>query len=115
VSENEAVCNEVQTHFGSSLLASFAEKVLGEYSRFMRPKTKLFAVEFRCILEVLCLQGLHKKISGRIFTIYVSKNEVVSCEVQTHFGRFHLTRFIKKFWAHYHGVCVQKRSCLPWS
>jgi len=45
----------------------------------------------------------------------VSKNEVVSCEVQTHFGSFHPGRFIKKFWAHYHDVCVQKRSYLPWS
>ena len=32
---------------------------------------------------------------GCIFTIYVSKNEVVSCEVQTHFGSFHLARFVK--------------------
>jgi len=33
---------------------------------------------------------------GRIFTIYVSKNEVVSCEVQTHFGSIHLARYITK-------------------
>jgi len=45
-------------HFESSLPASFAEKVLGAYSRFMRPKTKLFAVKFRRILDVLRLQGL---------------------------------------------------------
>jgi len=29
--------------------------------------------------------------------IYVSKNEAVACEVQTHFGGFHLARYIKKF------------------
>ena len=86
-SKNEAVCREVQTHFGSFLRASFMKriwahfldfcvqkwsclflssdafwtfspdevlkKVLGAFSRFMRPKTKLFAVKFRCILEVL--------------------------------------------------------------
>jgi len=38
-----------------------------------RPKMKLFAVQFRRILEVLCLQGLQKK-----------------------------------FWAHFHDLCVQK-------
>ena len=110
VSKNEAVSCEVQTHFGSSLSASFAEKVLGELStflrpktrsclpwssdrflkfclcmlhkkvlgaisRFMRPKTKLFAVKFRHISEVFTLQGLQKS-SGRIITIFASKNEV---------------------------------------
>ena len=84
-SKNAAVCCWVQTHFGSSLPARFTEKVLGAFSRFMcpkmklfpeRPKMKLFAVQFRRILEVLCLQGLQKK-----------------------------------FWAHFHDLCVQKWSC----
>ena len=34
------------------------KNVLGAFSRFAGPKMKLFAVEFRCILEVLCLQVL---------------------------------------------------------
>ena len=34
-SKNKAVCLEVQTHFGSSLRARFAEKVLGAISRFV--------------------------------------------------------------------------------
>jgi len=57
VSENEAVCSQVQTHFGSYLAASFAEKVLGTYSRFLRPKTKQFAVKFRRISEVFPVQA----------------------------------------------------------
>jgi len=57
-SKNEAVCCEIQTHFGSSLPASFIEKVLGTIPLFVCPKMKLFAVKFRCILEVLCLQVL---------------------------------------------------------
>jgi len=56
-SKNEAVCREVQTHFGSSLPARFPE-VLGALSRFMRPKMKLFAVKFRGIFEVFALRGL---------------------------------------------------------
>ena len=38
---------------------------------------------------------MYRKSYGRIFTIYVSKNEVVSCKVQTNSGSFHLARFIK--------------------
>jgi len=48
-------------HFKSSLPASFTEKVVGAFPRFVRPKTKLFAVKFRRILEVLCLHDLQKK------------------------------------------------------
>jgi len=57
-SKNEAVYREIQTHSGSSLPASFAEKVVGAIPRFMRPKTKLFAVKFRRISEVFALQAL---------------------------------------------------------
>jgi len=48
-------------HSGSSLPASF-EEVVGTIPRFVRSKTKLFAVKFRRILEVLCLQDLQKKL-----------------------------------------------------
>jgi len=61
-SKNEAVCHGVQTHFGSSLPVSFLEKVLGAIPPFVHPKTKLFVVKFRRILEVLCLQVLKKKL-----------------------------------------------------
>jgi len=74
-----AVCHGVQTHFGSSLPANFAEKVLGAYSQFLRPKMKLLAVKFRHILVVFALQ----------------RN--------------------KKIRAYFHNLCVQNRSCLPWS
>jgi len=94
-SKNEAVFCEVQTHFGRSLPASFTEKVLGTISRFVRPKTKLFEVKLRRILEVLRLQVLQKS-SRHNFSICASKNEAVCCEVQTHFGSFCLSSFIKK-------------------
>ena len=127
-SKNKAVCRGAQTHSGSSLPASFTEKVLGAILRFARPKTKLFAVKFRRILEVLCLRVLQKKFwgqfhhlfveersclpwnsgsfrkysackvyrksFGRNSTIYVSKNEAVCCEIQTHFGSSCLASFM---------------------
>jgi len=77
----------------------------------MCPKTKLFAVKFRCIPDVLACK-VHRISSGCIFTIYVSKNEAVFCVVQTHFGRFLLVRLMKKFWAHFHDLCVAQTNIL---
>ena len=129
-SRNEAVCREVQTHFESPLPARFTEKILGADPRFVCSKTKLFSVNFRCILEVLAVWGLWKKFrahyhdlcvqkwnclpwssdafqkfsaskvcresSGQIFTIDVSKNEAVCCEVHTHFGSYLPASFAEK-------------------
>jgi len=83
-SKNEVVCRGIQTHSESFLPASFTGKV-GAIPRFVHPKTKLFAVKFRRILEVLCLQDLQKNC-GRNSTICASKNEAVFCEIQMHSG-----------------------------
>ena len=58
VSINKDVCCEVQTHFMRSLFAKFTTKVLGAFSGNLHPKTKLFAVKFRRILDLFTLQGL---------------------------------------------------------
>jgi len=57
-SKSEAVCHEVQTHFGSSTYSRFTKRFLGAFSRFKHPKTKLFSVKFRQILEVFSMQAL---------------------------------------------------------
>ena len=62
---------------------------LGVVSQFLRLTTKMFAVTFRCIFCVIRLHS-SQKCYGRIFTIFACKNEAVCCEVQTHFGGFHL-------------------------
>ena len=54
-----------------------------------------------------------RKGSGRIVMIYVSKNEAICCEVHTDFGSFVHESFMKKFWAEFHDLCVQKRNFLP--
>jgi len=77
----------------------------------VRPKTKLFAVKFRRILEVLCLQVLQKKFWAQ-FLDFVLKNEAACCEVQTHFGSVALARLIKKLWARFHDLCVRKQTFL---
>ena len=51
---------EVQMYFGNLRLVSFIKKIFGAISRFVRPKTKVLAVKFRRILQVLHLQGLQK-------------------------------------------------------
>ena len=40
----------------------FYKTILGAIPRFVRPKTKLFAVKLGRILEVLCLQDLQKRL-----------------------------------------------------
>ena len=75
-SNNEAVCCWVQAHFGSSPHSRFTKKFLVAFSQFLRPKTKVFAVEFRRILEVLCLQGLQKKLCAHIRDLCV---QIWSC------------------------------------
>jgi len=108
VSENEAVCSEVHTHFGSSLPASFAEKVLGAYSWLMRPKTKLFAVKFRRILKVLRIQGLQ-----HAFWVHFCVQKRSSLPWNSDgFWKFSPCKLHKKVWAHFLDFCVQKRSCL---
>ena len=72
-SKNEAFCCEVQTHYGSYRLSSFIKKVLSAFSRLMRPKTKLFAVEFRQISTVLCLRVLQKKLWAQFHNLCVQK------------------------------------------
>jgi len=59
-------------------------------------------------------QQVHAAVSGvkkfrRIFTIYVSKNDAVCCEVETHCESSPLALFIrKKLWAHFQNLSVQK-------
>jgi len=67
---------------------------MGAFSRFLRPKIKLFAVKFSHILEVF--DEVYEENPRHIFTIYASKNEVVCCEVQMHFGNSLPARFTEK-------------------
>jgi len=61
----------------------------------MCQQTKLFVVKFRCILEVLHLEGLHTKSSEHIFKKFASRNKAVCCRVQMQLRSFRLARFIK--------------------
>jgi len=113
-SKNEAVCCEVQTLFESFRLTSFVKKVLRAFLRFMRPKTKLFAVKFRRILEVLCLQDLQKKVLGAIPRFVRPKTKLFVVKFRCILEVLCL-QVLKKLWAQFHDLCVQKRSCLPWN
>jgi len=82
-------------HFGGPLPCKVYEKSSGRIFSIFRPKTKLFVVGFRCILEVFSMQALSKKFWVH-FSNFWSKNEAVCREVQTHFRRFLLARFTQK-------------------
>ena len=70
--------------------------LMGAFSRFWGPNMKLFAIAFRCILEIFALWCLRQKFWAH-FSIFASKTKTVCCEVQTHFGRSPLARFTTKF------------------
>ena len=113
-SKNEAVCCEVQTHFGSSLPASFTEKVLGAIPRFVCPKTKLFAVKLRHILEVICLQDLQRRLWVQFHDL-CPKTKLFVVEFRRILKVLSLQILQKMFRAQFHDLCVQKQSCLLWN
>ena len=59
--------------FRKSSACKVYRKVLGVIPQFMRPKTTWFAMKFRCILEVLALQGLWKNICSHLLDFFVQK------------------------------------------
>jgi len=59
--------------FRKSSACKVYRKFLGVIPQFMRPKTTWFAMKFRCILEVLALQGLWKNICSHLLDFFVQK------------------------------------------
>jgi len=88
------------------------KKVLSAFSPFLRPKTKLFAVKFRCILEVLCLQSLQRKVPGAMSRYMCPVTKWFSVMFRHILEVFALQGLQKKFSAHFLDFCIQKRSCL---
>jgi len=115
VSKNEAVCYEVQMRCDSTtVLARFARKILGAFSRFMHPKTWLFAVKLRSILEVIRLQGLQKEFWVHFYNLCVQKRSILRWSSDAFWKFFPWMVYKKKFWAHSHDLCMRKQSCLLW-
>jgi len=94
-STNEAVWHLVQTVFGSFLRASFIQKLWAYFHDLCVQKRSCLLLSSDAFWTFSACK-VYRKSFGRIFMIYVSKNEVVSCDVQTHFGSFHLARYITK-------------------
>jgi len=111
VSKNEALSGEVQTHFGSFHLARLIKKVLGALTRFLRPKTKQFAVKFRRIGSSLPAR-FTEKVLGACLRFMRPKAKLFTVKFRHNLEVLHLQGLQKKFWAHFYDLCVQKRSCL---
>jgi len=82
VSKNEVVSCKVWTHFGSFHLARYTTKVLGALSRFLHPRTKLFAMKFRRFWMFSPCK-LHKKVMGALSRFLPPKIKLFAVE----FGR----------------------------
>jgi len=97
-SKNEAVCREVQTHFGSSPHSRFTETFLGAFSPFCVQKRSSLPWNSDGFWTFSSCK-LHKKDMGaRIFSIFASKNGAVCCYVETHFGSFRFASWVEFIW-----------------
>ena len=68
------------------------KKGLGAFSRVVRTKMKLFTVEFRRILEILCLRLLQKKLWAQFHDLCVQKRSGLPWSPQT-FWKFSSCNF----------------------
>jgi len=110
-SKNEAVCRGVQTHFESTLPARFTEKVVGAIPWFVHPKTKLFAVKFRRIREVLCLQVLKKKLWAQFHDLCVQKWSCLPWSSDA-FWKFSACKFYRKSCGRNFTICATKNEAV---
>jgi len=72
----------------------------------MRPKMKLFAVELKRILEVLCLRILQKKFVRPKTKLFAVKSRLI-------LQILYLQYLQKRLWARFDDMCVRKRTCFP--
>ena len=56
-----------------------------------------------------------KKVMGAFSRFMCPKMKLFPAKFRCILEVFTLRGLWKKFWAHYHDLCVKKRSCLPWS
>jgi len=108
-SKNEAVCCEFQTHF-VLCLQGLQKRFWAHFLNLMHPKTKLFSVKSRRILEVFLLQDLWKQFWVLFPDLCVQKWSGLLWNLDI----FLLCKLKKKCWVHFHDLCIQKRSCLLW-
>jgi len=99
-------------HFGSFLHASFIKTFLGAFSRFLPPQTKLFAVKFRRILEVLSLQGLRRKFCTNFHNLCAPKRSCLLWSSHT-FWKFSACKVYRKSYGRIITiyVCKNKAVC----
>jgi len=77
VSKNEAVSCEIQTQFRSFLPASFAENAPGALSRFLHPKTKLFAMSSDVFWK-FSLCEMYENFWTNLHDLYVQKRSCLT-------------------------------------
>ena len=94
-------------------LQCLKEKILGPFSRFMRPNTKLFAVKLtRCGSTPLAF--FTRKIMGTFSWFMRPKTKLFAVRWRRTLEALRLQGLQKKFWARFHDLCIRKRSCLLW-
>jgi len=89
----------------------FMKKALGALSRFLRPKTKLFAVKFRRIFKVLCLQGSQKKLWTHLQDLCVRKRSCLQSSSDA-FWKLFGCKFCRKGSGHIFTIFASKNEAV---
>ena len=113
--KNEAVSCEVQTHFASFHLVRYITKVMGALSRFLHPQTKPVCCWVEMHFGSFCLMRFMKKVLGALSLFLCPKTELFAVKFRRILKVLRIQGLQKDFWAHFHDLCDQKRSCLQWS
>ena len=101
--------------FGNCRFARFTKKVMGAFSRLMRPKTKLFLRSSDAFRKFSLCEVYKKKFMAHYLEFLRPKMKLFAVEFRRVLEVFALQNLWRKFLAHFHDLCVRKRSCLPWS
>ena len=81
---------------------------MGAFSRFLRPKMKLFAVDSDAFWKLWLCQ-VYEEGFGRIFTIYASKSKRFAVELRRIFEVLRLQGSKKIFWVHFNDLCPKTK------
>jgi len=112
-SKNTAVCCEVQTHFESSLPARFTKKSYGRNVTIYVSKNEGISCEVQTHLGSFRLARFTQKVLGAFSGLLHPKMKLFAVKFRPNFDVFALHALNKMFWAHFHDLCIQKRSSLP--
>ena len=105
-SKNEAVCCEVQTHFGGFHFSSFIKKSSGRIFPIYASKNKAVCREIQMHFGSFLPASFTEKVVGAIPRFVRPKTKLIAVKFRRILKVLCLQGLQKKFWAQFHDLCV---------